>query len=54
LEVLTKEFLLQSSADYRVRNWPNWGPNYSVGGFFYELHCTGNRWHVYSELSFEV
>jgi len=40
----------------RVRNWPEWGSNYLVARFscFYELQCTGNRWHVNGELSFLV
>jgi len=39
----------------RVEKWPDWGPTYSVANFscFRELQCTGNRWHVYCELSFK-
>ena len=38
----------------RVRNWPDWGPNYLGASFsgFHELHYTGKRWHLNGELSF--
>jgi len=39
---------------YRVRNWQDWGPNYSMANFscFHEIYCTWNSWHVCSELLF--
>ena len=39
---------------FRVKKWPDWGPNYSVANFscFRELQCTGNRRLVYMNCRF--
>jgi len=49
-EVLTIHFLLQSSPEYGIDETEvltTW--HFSC---FRELQCTGNRWHLYGELSF--